>query len=109
MHKSRLGALVIDCKTGDLEAATEFWSQALGYAARHSGDPGDENYVGLEAPPSELHMEVQKVEHESRVHIDMRPTTSRPRRRASRRSAPNGSRRSVPGWSWRRRPASASA
>jgi predicted enzyme related to lactoylglutathione lyase len=71
MHKSRLGALVIDCKTGDLEAAVEFWSQALGYAARHSGDPGDENYIGLETAPNELHMEVQKVEHESRVHIDI--------------------------------------
>ena len=30
MHKSRLGALIIDCKTDDLGAAARFWSEALG-------------------------------------------------------------------------------
>ena len=33
MHRSRLGGLIIDCETDDLEAAAEFWSRALGYAA----------------------------------------------------------------------------
>ena len=30
MHKSRLGGLIIDCRTDDLDAAADFWSQALG-------------------------------------------------------------------------------
>ena len=29
MHRSRLGRLAIDCQTEDLEAAVEFWGQAL--------------------------------------------------------------------------------
>ena len=30
MHHSRLHALVIDCRVEDLDAATTFWSRALG-------------------------------------------------------------------------------
>ena len=32
MHKSRLGGLIIDCRTDDLGKAAEFWSGALGLA-----------------------------------------------------------------------------
>ena len=71
MHRSRLGTLVIDCRTENLEAAVEFWSQALGCPAATSDDPEDGNYIGLETSPNELHLEVQKVDHESRVHIDI--------------------------------------
>ena len=39
MHKSRLGALNLDCETDDLEAAAEFWSAALGGEAGLHGDP----------------------------------------------------------------------
>ncbi len=71
MHKSRLGALIIDCRTNDLESAVEFWSQALGCRAVRSEDPADENYTRLETGPNDLHIEVQKVDHPSRVHIDI--------------------------------------
>lgn len=71
MHRSRLGGLIIDCRTEDLEAAVAFWSQALGRPIARSGDPEDVNYVGLEAVDNEPVMEVQKVDHESRVHIDI--------------------------------------
>ena len=71
MHKSRLGGLIIDCKTEDLGAAASFWSQALGCPIRRSSDLPDDRYVGLETVPNELEMEVQKVDHESRVHIDI--------------------------------------
>ena len=71
MHRSRLGSLSIDCRTEDLEAASKFWSQALGCPAATSDDPEDSNYTGLETSPNELHLEVQKVDHESRVHIDI--------------------------------------
>ena len=71
MHRSRLGALVIDCRTEDLEVAAEFWSQALGCRIVRSMDPAGANYVQLETAPDELPLEVQKVDHESRVHIDI--------------------------------------
>jgi len=32
MHRSRLAGFIIDCENGDLEAAAEFWSRALGCA-----------------------------------------------------------------------------
>ncbi len=71
MHKSRLGGLIIDCRTEDLEAAAEFWSQALGCPVKRHSDPADANYIGLETAPNELDLEVQKVDHPSRVHIDI--------------------------------------
>ncbi len=71
MHRSRLGGLIIDCRTEDLEAAAEFWSQALGCRMVRSIDPADANYVQLETAPNEPALEVQKVDHESRVHIDI--------------------------------------
>ena len=71
MHRSRLGAIIIDCQTDDLDAAADFWGQALGCPAQKSGEPVDEKYVELETDPNELQVEVQKVDHPSRVHIDI--------------------------------------
>ena len=71
MHRSRLAGVIIDCRTEDLGAAAEFWSQALGCRMDRSIDPADVNYVQLETAPNEPHLEVQKVAHESRVHIDI--------------------------------------
>ena len=71
MHRSRLGAIIIDCQTDDLDAATDFWGQALGCPAQKSDEPVDEKYVELETDPNELQVEVQKVDHPSRVHIDI--------------------------------------
>ena len=41
MHRSRLGGLIIDCRTDDLEGAARFWSAALGLPARKSADPAE--------------------------------------------------------------------
>ena len=71
MHKSQLGGFIIDCKTGDLDAAADFWSQALGLRRRAADTPATEAYVHLEREPNGLDVEVQKVEHESRVHLDI--------------------------------------
>ena len=72
MHRSRLGAIVIDCMTGsDLEREAEFWSRALGCAATRSDDPDDADYVKLETPAGEVQVLLQRVEHASRVHIDI--------------------------------------
>ena len=71
MHKSRLSTLVIDCQTSDLESATEFWSQALGYPAETAPAGGSDNYSKLLAPPEEVQVLLQEVDHQSRVHIDI--------------------------------------
>jgi predicted enzyme related to lactoylglutathione lyase len=70
MHRSRLVALVIDCKTGDLDAAARFWSGALGRDVEPA-DPESPTYRGLGVRPDEPLVLLQKVEHESRVHIDI--------------------------------------
>ena len=70
MHKSRLAGFIIDCNTPDLDAAASFWTQALGYPlAKLEGDQGI--YRKLQTGPAGLHIEVQKVEHPSRVHLDI--------------------------------------
>jgi hypothetical protein len=70
MHRSRLCTVVIDCKTEDLDAAARFWSSALGKeAAPLSGD--NANYRELKTGDDEMILLVQKVDHPSRVHLDI--------------------------------------
>lgn len=71
-HRSRLAGFIIDCKTDDLDAAADFWSCALGatIADRDAGD-GEAEYQMLGDTPGDLHIEVQKVAHASRVHLDI--------------------------------------
>lgn len=71
MHRSRLGTIVFDCETDDLGEAGSFWSQALGCPAEHFDNPEDQNYVRLTTPEGEVAMLLQKVDHPSRVHIDI--------------------------------------
>ena len=68
MHKSCLGAVVIDCRTSDLTAAAAFWSAALGYPANPAGDG---RYVNLQGPAGQPALIVQQVGHPSRVHLDI--------------------------------------
>ena len=71
-HRSRLAGFIIDCNTGDLDAAADFWSQALGVtiADRDAGDETAE-YQQFGDTPGDMYMEVQKVDHPSRVHLDI--------------------------------------
>jgi Glyoxalase-like domain len=71
MHHSRLCAVLIDCKTADVDEAANFWGRALGRAVdfTHQGSRG--NYLMLETPPDEPIVQIQRVDHESRVHIDI--------------------------------------
>ncbi len=71
MHKSRLAGYIIDCDSDDLDAAARFWSEALGLPAKRSRDPEDKDYVSLDSPPGEPYLEVQRVDHPSRVHLDI--------------------------------------
>ena len=49
MHKSRLGGFIIDCNSDDLDAADRT----------------------LDTPADQPHLEVQRVAHPSRVHLDI--------------------------------------
>jgi predicted enzyme related to lactoylglutathione lyase len=71
MHRSQLGGFIIDCQKGNLEEAARFWGQALGLPIRPSRNAEDVNYVIFDSGPDGLNIEVQKVEHESRVHLDI--------------------------------------
>ncbi|HLI18415.1 MAG TPA: VOC family protein [Rhodanobacteraceae bacterium] len=68
MHHSRLSSIVIDCKTDDLENAARFWSQALGRPYRPDDDA---KYMQIQTGDDEPIVLVQKVDHESRVHLDI--------------------------------------
>ena len=67
MHKSRLVAIGIDCQDADLETASAFWSKALGRNVK--GIEG--NYAALDDRANQPIVFVQKVDHPSRVHLDI--------------------------------------
>jgi predicted enzyme related to lactoylglutathione lyase len=71
MHKSKLGGFIIDCQTDDLDGAARFWGAALGMPVREL--PAEEAvlYKRLEDSQHGLDIEVQKVSHASRVHLDI--------------------------------------
>ena len=71
MHKSRLAGFIIDCQTEDLDAAARFWGAALGLEAEALSQAGEAPYRRLKTAPTDLHVEVQQVRHESRVHLDI--------------------------------------
>lgn len=70
-HRSRLAGFIIDCQGGTVESSAEFWSTALGLPVADPNEGGAGRYAVLGETPAELHIEVQKVEHESRVHLDI--------------------------------------
>ncbi|HYM43715.1 MAG TPA: VOC family protein [Steroidobacteraceae bacterium] len=71
MHHSRLCAILIDCNTPDLDAAARFWGEALGRPldSAHAASRG--RYRMLQTQSDEPIVEIQRVDHESRVHIDI--------------------------------------
>jgi predicted enzyme related to lactoylglutathione lyase len=68
MHRSRFTAIVIDTQTSDLTTASRFWSGAFGRPIKPDDDP---KYVALDTRPDELGILLQKVDHPSRVHLDI--------------------------------------
>jgi hypothetical protein len=71
MHYSRLCAVLIDCNTTNVDEAARFWSDALGRPVDvdHPGTRG--NYRMLETQADEPIVQIQRVDHESRVHLDI--------------------------------------
>jgi len=68
MHHSRLAGFIIDCEGTAPDDAARFWSAALGMPSRADDGAG---YAQLEAGTRDLHIEVQRVAHPSRVHLDI--------------------------------------
>jgi hypothetical protein len=70
MHRSRLSTFVVDCRVEDVDAAATFWSRALG---REVVPPTPEsgNYRELTSSAGEPQLLIQKVEHPSRIHLDI--------------------------------------
>lgn len=71
MHHSRLCAVLIDCQTSDVDEAAHFWASALGRPIDPTHPGSRDNYRMLETPPDEPIVQVQRVDHESRVHLDI--------------------------------------
>ncbi len=71
MHKSRLGALVVDCQTEDLWQEAEFWSAALGARSEDKAGQVNEKYIRLKNEEGDTQVLLQSVDHPSRVHLDI--------------------------------------
>jgi hypothetical protein len=67
MHRSRLYGFIIDCEGVAPNEAARFWAAALGMAPLDEAEP----YVSLDARARDLDVEVQRVDHPSRVHLDI--------------------------------------
>ena len=70
MHRSRLAAFVIDCKVDDIDTAATFWSRALGRTVVPP-TPESGDYRELTASKNEPMLLLQKVTHDSRIHLDI--------------------------------------
>jgi hypothetical protein len=70
MHRSRLSTFIIDCKGVDPDSAARFWSAALGRAVLPA-TPESGNYRELAASADEPLLQVQTVDHDSRIHLDI--------------------------------------
>ena len=71
MHRSRINGILIDCNTDDVDAAAHFWAEALGRPIDpdHPGTRG--NYRMLATPEGEISVQIQRVDHDSRIHLDI--------------------------------------
>lgn len=70
-HHSRLSTLVLDCRVDDLREGAEFWSRALDRPVASLDQDGDGKYAELETAADEPVILLQKVGHDSRVHLDI--------------------------------------
>jgi hypothetical protein len=98
MQHSRLCAVLVDCKVADLDEAARFWAEALGRPVDRSHPMSRGNYRMLETPPDEPIVEIQRVEHESRVHIDIETDDIPPKSRGWRSWAPRSQIGFSAGW-----------
>ena len=70
MHRSKLSTFIIDCNVDDADRAVAFWSAALG-RERVASSEDDPNYRELRTAKNEPILMIQKVDHPSRIHLDI--------------------------------------
>ena len=71
MHKSRLGAIIVDCQTEDLHRDAQFWGAAMGATPEAPEAQHNPRYVRLAGLAAEVPILLQSVDHPSRVHLDI--------------------------------------
>ncbi|HET8897429.1 MAG TPA: VOC family protein [Rhodanobacteraceae bacterium] len=71
MHHSRLCSLQIDCNVPDIDAAARFWAAALGCPIDMQHPGSRKRYRQLATPPDQPMIQLQRVDHPSRVHLDI--------------------------------------
>ena len=69
MHRSRLAGILIDTPAAQAGAAVDFWSAALGAAARLA--PGEEPFTVLSGAVPGLFTVIQTVDDAPRYHLDI--------------------------------------
>ena len=67
----RFAGFMIDCQDADLAVASRFWSGALGLPVHDANEGGEGRYAVLGNAAGGLHVEVQVVDHPSRLHLDI--------------------------------------
>ena len=70
-HQSRLAGFIIDCQDLPADAGAGFWAAALGLQAQAARVEGGAEYADLLGAPAGLNVEGQRVDHPSRVHLDI--------------------------------------
>jgi predicted enzyme related to lactoylglutathione lyase len=71
VHHSRLCSIQIDCNASDVDEAARFWAGALGFPVDLDHPGSRANYRQLNTPDGEPMVQIQLVNHESRVHLDI--------------------------------------
>ena len=67
----RLAGFIIDCQDSKLAMASDFWSKALGLPVVDANEGGEGRYALLGTAAGQWHVEVQVVDHPSRLHLDI--------------------------------------
>lgn len=70
MHRSRFSTIVIDCEVDDLDQAASFWANAFGKPVQPPSED-EPNYRELSTRVDQPIILLQKVDHPSRVHLDI--------------------------------------
>jgi Glyoxalase-like domain len=71
VHKSKLSGFIIDCQSATLPEAADFWSAALGMPVGSLPPDEEKLYRRLNDHQHGLDIQVQTVNHPSRVHLDI--------------------------------------
>jgi predicted enzyme related to lactoylglutathione lyase len=72
MHKSRLSAIVVDCKEGDMREVVQFWGQALGLKPDPKEKPGQRYYHFTDkAAGINIVLQDMQGKESSAFHIDI--------------------------------------